>query len=112
MHHLRCIKSHQELQREVTQKELASSPLFLHVHICSIDMQMPAKFQEIPSMGLQDTLRTDRRTNAHTHGRTDGQHENSVPPQNLVLAGGIIIAFDFNLICHFRVQSKASFAVR
>ena len=70
----------------------------MHVHICPIDIQMPAKFHEIPSMGLQDIKeikrygRTDGRTDAHTDARTDartdGQRENSIPPLKLRFGGG------------------------
>ena len=59
---------------------------------------MPAKFHEIPSMGLQvikETKRygrTDGRTDAHTDARTDartdGQRENSIPPLKLRFGGG------------------------
>ena len=53
-------------------------------------MQMPAKFHEIPSMGLQDIKETKRygRTHARTDGRTDGQRENSIPPLKLRFGGG------------------------
>ena len=56
-------------------------------------MQMPAKFHEIPLMGLQDIKetkrygRTDGRTDARTNGRTDNV-KTVYPPQNFVLAGG------------------------
>ena len=55
---------------------------------------MPAKFHEIPSMGLQDIKetkhygRTDGRTDGRTHARTDGQRENSIPPLKLRFGGG------------------------
>ena len=51
---------------------------------------MPAKFHEIPSMGLQDIKETKRygRTHGRTHGRTDGQRENSIPPLKLRFGGG------------------------
>ena len=70
----------------------------MHVHICPIDIQMPAKFHEIPSMGLQaikETKRygrtdgqTDAHTDARTDARTDGQRENSIPPLKLRFGGG------------------------
>ena len=66
----------------------------MHVHICPIDIQMPAKFHEIPSMGLQDIKETKRygrthgRTHGRTDGRTDGQRENSIPPLKLRFGGG------------------------
>ena len=46
---------------------------------------MPAKFHEIPSMGLQDIKETKRygRTDAWTDGR-----ENSIPPLKLRFGGG------------------------
>ena len=55
-------------------------------------MQVPAKFHEIPSMGLQDIKETKRygRTDARTDARTDGQRENSIPPLKLRFGGGII----------------------
>ena len=40
-------------------------------------MNVFAKFDEIPSMILQDIKVT--KGNGHTHGRKDGQHENSIP---------------------------------
>ena len=51
---------------------------------------MPAKFHEIPSMGLQDIKETKRygRTDGCTDGRTDGQRENSIPPLKLRFGGG------------------------
>ena len=47
---------------------------------------MPAKFHEIPSIGLQDIKETKRY--GRTHGRTDGQRENSIPPLKLRFGGG------------------------
>ena len=57
-----------------------------------IDIQMPAKFHEIPSMGLQDIKETKRygRTDARTDARTDNV-KTVYPPLNFVLAGGIKI---------------------
>ena len=46
-------------------------------------MQMPAKFHEIPSMGLQDI----KESTLLTDGRTDGR-ENSIPPLKLRFGGG------------------------
>ena len=50
-------------------------------------MQMPAKFHEIPSMGLQDIKETKRygRTDGRTHGRTDVK---TVYPLKLRFGGG------------------------
>ena len=80
----------------------------MHVHICPIDIQMPAKFHEIPSMGLQDIKetkrygRTDGRMHARTHARTDGQRENSIPPLKLRFGGGynnsVFVIFMFEIL--------------
>ena len=50
---------------------------------------MFAKFDEIPAMTLQDIKETKRygRTDASTHGHTDGQRENSIPSTNKVCGG-------------------------
>ena len=48
-------------------------------------MNVFAKFDEIPSMILQDIKETKR--NKHTHGRKDGQRENSIPTQKHSLRG-------------------------
>ena len=48
------IKSHLELQREITLRELALSFTFLFKSICLVYMNMFAKFDEIPAMTLQD----------------------------------------------------------
>ena len=45
-------------------------------------MNMIARFDENPAMTLQDIKET-KRYGRQTHGRTDGQRENSIP-------GGII----------------------
>ena len=59
-------------------------------------MQMPAKFHEIPSMGLQDIKETKRygRTQGRTDGRTDGR-ENSIPPLKLRFGGGYKLKLRF-----------------
>ena len=60
------IKSHLELQREITLIELAPSPYFFVLSICLAYMIMFVRFDENPAMTLQvikkKTLRTDRRT--------------------------------------------------
>ena len=89
------IKSHLELQREITLIELAPSPYFFVSSICLAYMNMFARFDENSAMTLRvikETKRygrTDGRTDAHgrTHGRTDGQRENSIPPTNKVCGG-------------------------
>ena len=71
------IKSHLELQREITLIELAPSPYFFVSSICLAYMNMFARFDENPAMTLRvikETKRygrTDRRTDGRTHGRTD-----------------------------------------
>ena len=70
------IKSHLELQREITLIELAPSPYFF--------MNMFAKFDEILAMTLQDIMETKR------YGRTDARmdrRENTIPTTNKVCGG-------------------------
>ena len=71
------IKSHLELQREITLIKLAPSPYFFIYSICLAYMNMFARFDENPAMTLQDIKKTKRygRTDARTHG----QRENSKP---------------------------------
>ena len=66
------IKSHLELQREITLIELAPSPYFFVLSICHVYMNMFAMFDENPAMTLQDIKETKRygRTHARTHTRT------------------------------------------
>ena len=71
------IKSHLELQREITLIELAPSPYFLVLSICLAYMNMFARFDENPAMTLQVIKKTKRY--GRTHTRTDGQRENSIP---------------------------------
>ena len=63
--HKSDIKSHLELQREITLIELSPSPHFFIKSICLVDMSMFARFDEIPAMTLQDIKETK-------HGQTDG----------------------------------------
>ena len=46
------IRSHLELQREITLIELTPSPYFFVQSICLVYMNMFAKFDEIPAMTL------------------------------------------------------------
>ena len=48
-------------------------------------MKMFARFDENPAMTLQDIKETKRY--GWTHGRTDGQRENSIPTTNKVCGG-------------------------
>ena len=75
------IKSHLELQGEITLIELAPSPYFFVLSICLAYMNMFAMFDEVPSMTLQDIKETKR------YGRTHAQRENSIPTTNKVCGG-------------------------
>ena len=68
------IKSHLELQREITLIELAPSPYIFVESICLAYMNMFARFDENTAMTLQDIKETKcyRRTHARTHGCRDG----------------------------------------
>ena len=81
------IKSHLELQREITLIELAPSPYFFFLSICLAYMNMFARFDENPAM----TLRVIKETKCY--GRTDGRTDNvkTVYPLQTKFAGGIII---------------------
>ena len=91
------IKSHLELQREITLKELAPSPYFFVLSICLAYMNMFARFDENPAITLQDIKkkkrygrtdgRMDGRMHARTHAHTHGQRENSIPTTNKVCGG-------------------------
>ena len=60
-------------------------------------MNVFAKFDEIPSMILQDIMETKRYGHTHTHGQKDGQREYSIPIHKHSLqgegGGGIMIIF-------------------
>ena len=62
------IKSHLELQREITLIELAPSPYFFVQSICLAYMNMFARFDKNPAMTLQDIKETKlyRRTDTRT----------------------------------------------
>ena len=79
------IKSHLELQREITPIELAPSPYFFVYSICLAYMNMFARFDENPANTPQDNKKTKRYR--RTDGRTDGQRENSIPTTNKVCGG-------------------------
>ena len=81
------IKSHLELQREITLIELAPSPYFDVQSICLVYMNMFARFDENPAMTLQNIKET--KGYGRTDGRTHGQCENSIPPPQTEFAGGI-----------------------
>ena len=77
------IKSHLELQREITQIELAPSPYCFVESICLAYMNMFARFDENPVMTLRVIKKTKR------YGRTD--NVKTVYPLQTKFAGGIII---------------------
>ena len=54
------IKSHLELQREITLTELAPSPYFFGLSICLAYMNMFARFDENPAMTIQVIKETKR----------------------------------------------------
>ena len=56
-----------ELQRAITLKELAPSPPIMNVHLVDIDVF--AKFYEIPSLPFQDIEKPKRR--GWTYGQMD-----------------------------------------
>ena len=88
------IKSHLELQREITLIELAPSPYFFVQSICLAYINMFARFDENPAMTLQDIKETKRYgPTGRTHARTDGRTDNvkTVYPPQTKFAGGIII---------------------
>ena len=79
------IKSHLELQREITLMELAPSPYFFIKSIFLAYMNMFARFDENPAMTLHDIK--EIKCYGRTHTRTDRQSENSIPTTNNVCEG-------------------------
>ena len=63
-----------------------SSLLFIII-ICPEDMNVYARFDEIPSITLKDILRKQNVTDGRTHRRMDGQRENSIPAHKHSLRG-------------------------
>ena len=57
------------------------SLLFIII-ICPVDMNVYARFDEIPSITLKDIKKIKR------YGRMDGQRENSIPAHKHSLRGG------------------------
>ena len=57
--------------------------------ICLVHMNVFAKFDEIPSMVLEVIKETKRygHTFVRSDGRSDGQHENSIPSHKHSLRG-------------------------
>ena len=84
------IKSHLELQREITLIELAPSPYFFVLSICLAYMNMFARFDENPAMTFRVIKETKR------YGRTDARTDNvkTVYPLQTKFAGGIMKALE------------------
>ena len=103
------IKSHLELQREITLRELAPSPDFFVLSICLAYMNMFARFDENPAMTLRVIKETKRygRTDGRMDGRTDGRTDNvkTVYPLQTKFAGGIKI-LNMRLAKYFIVVSN------
>ena len=84
------IKSHLELQKEITLIELAPSPYSFVQSICLAYINMFAKFDENPAMTFKILRKqniTDARTDTRMDACTHRQHENSIPPTNKVCGG-------------------------
>ena len=64
-------KSRDFANPEITLIEMAPSPYFFIISICPVDMNVYARFDEIPSMTLKVIKKTKR--NGRTDGRTDGR---------------------------------------
>ena len=64
-----------DLQRAITLNELAPSPYFSIIKVHLVDINVFAKFYEIPSLPFQDIEKPKCRTD----WQTDGQRENSIP---------------------------------
>ena len=92
------IKSHLELQREITLIELAPSPYFFVSSICLAYLNMFARFDENPAMTLRVIKETKRyrRTDGRTHGWMDGRTDKvkTVYPLQTKFAGGIKRPFE------------------
>ena len=69
-----------ELRRAITLTELAPSPYFSIINVHLVNINMSAKFYEIPSLLFQDIEKPKT-------SRTDGQCENSILPTNTVCRG-------------------------
>ena len=65
------------------------SALLFIITICPVDMNVYARFDEIPSITLKDIKKTKHygRRDGRTYGRTDGQCENSIPAHKHSLRG-------------------------
>ena len=80
------IKSHLELQREITLIELAPSPYFLVQSICLVYMNMFARFNENPAM-IFKILRKQNIKDGRMDRCKHRLRENSIPTTNKVCGG-------------------------
>ena len=81
-------RHHLELQRAITLTKLAPNPLFSIIKVHLIDINVPAKFDEFPSLPFQDIkekLNCHRQMNKQME-RTE-KVKNSIPPSNTVCRG-------------------------
>ena len=72
------IKSHLELQREITLIELAPSPYFFVSSICLAYMNMFARFDENPAMTLR--VIKEKALYLKTFRTTKGNNSNRIGP--------------------------------
>ena len=72
----------------MTLVEMAPHPYFFIIIICPVDMNVYARFDEIPSITLKDIKKTKRygRTDGRMHGWTDNV-KTVYPPTNTVCGG-------------------------
>ena len=69
-------------------KRIGPGPYFSIINVHLVDINVLAKFYEIPSLPLQDIENPKRR--GRTDGRTNGLRENSIPPPpTITVCGGI-----------------------
>ena len=87
------IKSHLELQREITLIELAPSPSFFVYSICLAYMNMFARFDENPAMTVQDIKKTKRYGRMHTRTHACTDNVKTVYPPHTKFTGGIKTLF-------------------
>ena len=78
-----------ELQRELTLIELDPRPYFSIINVHLVNINVFAKFYEIPPLPFQDIEKLKRlgRTDGRTNGRTD--NVKTVYPPQTQFAGGI-----------------------
>ena len=78
MHYLYINKKHQELQRAITLTELAPSPFYSNTNVHLVDINVFAKFDEIPSLPVQDIKK--KKTKCRGQRITKGNNANRIGP--------------------------------